>query len=215
MTSRGHTMRNADSLIDRDWMVTAALGLARASADLLQHVRHYYAELLGLGLNFISDEDGLDTEYFRQRMAEARQREKRRRMHRIAELLASRSADLVIDEAVSLDTVPGLAEALDGLVGSAFPVEMLRRFAGRSDFDLDRYQRHIMAHMGMLRTDFDTIPALIDEPRKDRIFRFIAAIFLAHAGQIELWQDGERICLRKNEAYEQRQGIPRSTEEAA
>lgn len=196
-------------------MIAAGSQVQAASHNLWQHVRSYYAELLGLDLNFISDEDGLDTEYFRQRMAEARRREKQRRMRRIAELLASRSGDLVIDQTVCLEAVPGLTEALDGFVGTAFPVEMLRRFAGRSDFDLDRYQCHIMAHVGAFRTDFDAIPALIDVIRRDRIFRFIAVIFLAHAGRIELWQDGDRICLRKHETYEQGQGIPRSTEEAA
>ena len=161
------------------------------------------------------DEPQFDNEYFRQRMAEARQRDREERMRRIGELLASQSGPLMMEEPVRLDTVPGLTDALDGFVGSPIPVELLRRFAARSDFDLDGYQQHILAHIGWSATSFDQIPPLLDNRRQDLVFRFIAAIYLSHARQIELWEESGRIMVKKRDAYEQGQGISGRTAEAA
>jgi len=148
-------------------------------------------------------------------MSEARQRDREDRMRRIGELLANQSGPLVMDEPVRLDTVPGLTEALDGFVSSPIPVELLRRFAARSDFDLDGYQHHILAHIGWSATSFDQIPPLLENKRRDLVFRFIAAIYLAHGRQIELWEDAGRIMVRRRGTYEQGQGIPGSVAQAA
>ena len=58
----------------------------------------------------------------------------------------------------------------------------------------------------------EDIPPLSEDARNDRIWRFIALIFLAHAGVIDIWQDGptmaekcysakyhrpEKVCLSK------------------
>ena len=52
-----------------------------------------------------------------------------------------------MEEPVRLDKVPGLTDALDAFVGSPIPIELLRRFAARSDFDLGGYPHHILAHI--------------------------------------------------------------------
>lgn len=196
-------------------MIAAAFRLQAASHDLWRRVSQFHAELLGIDWTLTTDDDKFDAEYYRQRMAEVRQRERERRMRRIAEVLASQSGDLVVDRPIELDTVPGLTEALDGFVNTPIPLEVLRGFAARSDFDLEGYQQHIVAHLGRFTTTFDAIPALIDNSHRDRIFRFIAMIFLAHAGRIELSQEGDRILMRKHEAYQQGRGVRRTTEEAA
>jgi hypothetical protein len=204
-----------DEAADRDWFIAAAFRVEAAAHDLLRRVRLYYAELLRLNNPDLLEQERFSVEYFRQRMAEARRRRREERARRIAEMLANRSGNLLIDEPIELDAVPGLTEALNGLVSLPVPVDVLRAFMGRSDFDLDGYQRHVIAHLGLFRTDFEAIPALIEDQRKDRIFRFIAVIFLAHARHIELWQEDDRIWMRRYETDEQGQGIRGRIEEAA
>lgn len=201
--------------IDREWIIDAGFRVRDASHGLWRRVQRFYADLFGDGLALIAEGEGLDHEYFRQRMAEHRRREKQLRMRRIAEALAQRSGDLVPDQPIDLVAVPGLVEALDGLVSLGIPAEVLRGFAARSDFDLEGYQQHVLSHFDHAMTDFDAIPPLIDDARKDRVFRFIAVIFLAHARRIDLRQDGNHILITPHETHEQGQGLPRATQEDA
>lgn len=201
--------------VDREWFIAAAFRVEAAAHDLWERVRRFHAEVLHLQGLSPPDEPRFDKEYFRRRMAEARERRREERMRRVGELLADRSGPLVMDEVVRLETIPGLTEALDGFVGSPIPVELLRRFARRSDFDLDGYQNHILIHLGWSTTAFDTIPPLLDNRRRDLVFRFIAAIYLSHARQLELWEEAGCIMVRKRDAYEQGQSIFGRTAEVA
>ena len=49
-------------------------------------------------------------------------------------------------------------------------------------FDLSRYQAHVQAHIRPIPVSLEQIPPLSENRRLDRIWRFIAIIFLAHAG---------------------------------
>ena len=197
--------------VNSEWIVSAAYRVKSASADLWQRVQLFYAELLRLE-GIASEESMFDREYFRQRMAEARRRRRQERQRRVAEILASRSGEIVLDQPVLLDDVPGLTDTLDRFVGSPLSPELLRSFMRRSDFDLDRYQDHILRHLRSFVTCFDEIPPLRENGRRDRVFRFIALIFLIQAGTIEVWQEGDRIRMKKNEAYEQGQGVSGTVE---
>jgi hypothetical protein len=53
----------------------------------------------------------------------------------------------------------------------------------------------------------EQIPPLIENARKDLIWRFIAAIFLAHAGIIDIWQDGQDIMVMKHEVNRKGQDV--------
>jgi hypothetical protein len=55
---------------------------------------------------------------------------------------------------------------------------------------------------------FDDIPPLEENARLDRIWRFIAIIFMAHFGQISLLQEGQVITVRRNETDREGQEIP-------
>ncbi|MBN2561392.1 MAG: hypothetical protein JXQ75_10730, partial [Phycisphaerae bacterium] len=46
----------------------------------------------------------------------------------------------------------------------------------------------------------DEIPLLDEDRRIDRIWRFIAIIFMAHARILDVWQEGESIMVIKREA---------------
>lgn len=125
-------------------------------------------------------------------------------------MLANRSEPIIHDQPLKLDTVPGLTEALDCLVNSPIPADLVRRFINRPEFDLNRYESHVLAHLRLAPVAFDDIPALIHPPRLDRIFRFIAVIFLAHHGRVNVWKERETIQITENEAHRQGQGVPRA-----
>lgn len=201
--------------VDREWFIAAAFRVQTAADALWNRVQRYHAELLRtMGLR-PPEVSAFDREYFRQKMAEARQRRHDEHMRHVGEMLADRSEPLILDDPPQLDAIPGLAEALDGFVGSPIPVELLRAFIRNTEFDLDCYQQHIMAHVGTFTCDFEDVPALVENQRQDRIFRFIAMIFLSHNGRLHLWQEADRIRVRKRETDEQGQGIPDRVAEAA
>ena len=144
-------------------------------------------------------------------MAESRQRRQELR-ERVREMLAaSRSRDLVLTPA-DLAVVPGLIDALNSLIGGLEPLTL---WLPRDGIDLLRYESHLQAHIGPIAVRFDDLPPLSENSRQDRIWRFIAILFLANAGAIELWQEGQTIWVMKHETDREGQGIPGENEAAA
>ena len=135
-----------------------------------------------------------DTGYFRQRMAESRQRKKQQRQ-RVQEMLNQCRSGPLTFEAPDLNSVPGLIDALNGLTAG---IEVPASVELKSKFDLNRYQRHIKSYLDTEPTDLRQIPPLIENLRRDLIWRFIAAIFLDHAGLISIHQQGQHILVMKN-----------------
>ena len=145
---------------------------------------------------FMFDAHPFDREYFRQRMAESRERNKRQQ-ERTCAMAAETRSEVVAPPAANLESVPGLAEALDSLV--AVP-EMAAWLPLATGFDLSRYQTHLEEHIGPIEVYFDDLPPLNDNARLDRVWRFIAIIFMAHAGLIEITRDASAIIvMRKRE----------------
>jgi hypothetical protein len=127
-------------------------------------------------------------------MAESRQRKKQQRQ-RVQQLLEEcRSEPLAID-ALDLNSIPGLIDALNDLTTG---IEGLVLSESKSKFDLNRYQQHIKSYLDTEPKDFRAIPPLIENLRLDLIWRFIAAIFLDHAGVINICQQGRNILVTKN-----------------
>ena len=136
-------------------------------------------------------------------MVEHRARRKQQR-ERVGKMLAETRSDHVDLPGVDLEAVPGLVEALDSLT-----VDMVSAVAWSpsAEFDLERYQRHVRHHVESWDIDFDDIPDLIESRRLDRIWRFIAVIFLVHKGVIDVEQQASTLLLRKNEVNGEGQGI--------
>jgi hypothetical protein len=125
-------------------------------------------------------------------------------------LAESRSADLPLG-AVDLAGVPGLLDALNSLtvgLDNSFTIE------SRDEFDLKRYETHIQAHVQDFPIGLVVIPPLSDNLKKDLIWRFIAVIFLAHAGIIDVRQQGQDIMVIKHETNRKRQDVLGKLEEA-
>jgi hypothetical protein len=123
-------------------------------------------------------------------------------------LAESRSMPLG-QQPIEFGAVPGLVDALNGLTGglSEAIIDL-----DHAKFDLQGYRRHILRQLGDPPVDFDDITALEERRRIDRIWRFIAVIFMAHAGEISIRQNGLTILI-DHETHRERQGIPGEVEE--
>jgi hypothetical protein len=156
--------------------------------------------------------DGLifNAEYFRQKVIESRQRKKEQR-ERVRQMLAEcRSSDLPL-EGIQLDAVPGLMEALNSLtleIDEAVKIEL------RDAFDLERYEMHVRNHLQDFPLRLGQIPPVIENTRKDLIWRFIAVIFLAHAAVVDVWQEGQDIMVIEHETNRERQDVLGEPEDA-
>ena len=145
-----------------------------------------------------------DPDYFRQKMAESRQR-KQKQQERVRQMLAeSRSSDLALDHA-DLGSVPNLVDALNALTTGIDDNIATETGDG---FDLRAYESHILDHARGFPVSLADMPPLSEHRRKDLIWRFIAVIFLAHSGVVDVWQEGRDIMVKKHEVDGKRQGIP-------
>jgi len=173
-------------------------------------VRRYWCRDCGSDITskFLFDGFIFDPNYFRQRMAESRRRKQKQR-ERVRQMLAeSRSGDLPLGEA-DLGSVPGLVDALNALTAGmdeSFAVE------AREEFDLKAYESHVRAHIHDYPVSLTDIPRLSENPKKDLIWRFVAVIFLAHAGVVDVWQDSQEVMVKKHEANREGQDVPGESE---
>jgi hypothetical protein len=173
-------------------------------------VKRYQCKSCGRQINSVFLFDGIifDVGYFRKKMAESRRRKKELRQ-RVQEMLAEcRSEPLTLD-APDLSSIPGLVDALSSLTGGLevpVPPEL------KSKFDLDRYQAHVVSCLEAGPSTLRDIPPLIDDLRLDLVWRFIAVIFLEHAGSVHVRQQGQTIWVMK---FDDREGqdIPGEIEE--
>lgn len=142
---------------------------------------------------FVFDGVVFDREYFRQKMAESRERQRQAHTERQQQVEENRSLPAE-PPPMDLASVPGLLQALNDL--TAIP-ELAAWAPLIQGFDLERYEAHLQAHIGKNERRFDDLPPLEDNPRLDRIWRFIAIIFMAHAGRLRIRQQGPNILVVK------------------
>ena len=159
---------------------------------------------------FLFDGLAFDAEYFRQKMTESRQR-KRELRERVRKMLAESRSPHLDAMPADLDAIPGLMDALNGLVAGTTEVVPFYPCTG---FDLKRYQSHVEVHLRDFPIGLGDIPSLTEDARRDLIWRFVAIIFMAHAGLVDVWQEGTTILVMKHEANGEGQGISRDLEDA-
>lgn len=190
---------------DLDPTVTFQRCSACGGAPVLR-IRRYRCRACGADVQsrFLFDGLVFDAEYFRQKMAESRHRKCDKR-EQVRKMLAESRSGPISPPAADLEAVPGLLDALNGLTAGVDVAAWLPLCKG---FDLNRYQRHVQGYVRGVELAFDDIPPLDQDVRLDRIWRFIAIIFLAHAGQVIIEQEGQRILVRQNEADREGQGVP-------
>ena len=152
----------------------------------------------------------IDGNYFRKKMVEHRKRRKEQR-ERVRKMLAESRSMPIDSPAIDLGAVPGLLDALNSLTAGQGP---LQHVPETHRFDLARYERHVQAHLRHFPLAFDRIPPLDEDSRLDRIWRFIAIVFLAHAGLIRMRQKGQTIMI-ENETDREGQGVSGEAEAVA
>ena len=160
-------------------------------------IRRYECSACGVGIvsRFLFEGLVFDADYFRRKMSEHRQRRAEQR-ERVRQMLAESRSRGLTPPAADLDTVPGLAEALNRLTGG---MKTPLAYLPRDRFNLGRYQAHIQAHIRPFAISLEEIPPLGENARIDRVWRFVTIIFLAHAGIIEVWQDDQTVMFKQNE----------------
>jgi len=128
-------------------------------------------------------------------MVESRERRQQRRAER-QRLVVENQSPPAEPCRLDLASVPGLLEALDALTC----VPELAAWAPLiQGFDLQRYEAHLSKCIGPVERRFDDLPGLDENPRLDRIWRFIAVIFMAHAGRLRIRQEGPIILVTKTD----------------
>jgi hypothetical protein len=174
-------------------------------------IRRYRCTRCGIDVpsRFLFDGLVFDAEYFRQKMIEYREGKADQR-ERVRQMLAESRSAILQTPAIELAGHLDLLQALDALIGDRDESVV---FQPARPFDLNRYQTHIMAHVRLIPTRLAQIPSLCEDHRKDRVWRFIAILFLAHAGLVEIWQDGQDVMVKQREADPERQGVPGNLEE--
>ena len=170
----------------------------KCGGTAILRVRRYQCKDCGeeITSRFLFDGLIFNAEYFKVKMAESRQHRKEQK-ERVKKMLAECRSDTLPLQATDLDSVPGLADALNGLTAGlteSFEIE------SRDEFNLKHYENHIQAHIEDFPINLMDIPPLSENTRKDRIWRFIAVIFLAHTRIVDIWQDGQDIMVKKIEA---------------
>jgi len=150
---------------------------------------------------FLFDERVFDASYFREMMRESRARAKGKREEVRRLLAGSRSDSLSFMEPPCLESIPGLAEALNSFIGTE--IAGACTYAPKSGFRMADYRNHILSLLGVGSRLFSDIAPLMDDCRRDKIWRFITLIFMAQDREVELTQYGRDILVGRvsNEAY--------------
>jgi Zn finger protein HypA/HybF involved in hydrogenase expression len=158
---------------------------------------------------FLFDGKVFDADYFRRRMAESRRRRSKTEARQRVKVVAA--SNTVATGPADIDAVPGLGEALSLLVGQPDP-EWVEE--ARSRFDLAACEQHVLQHLDTEPTRLTDIPPMKDGSRRERIWIFIAVIFLSHAGRVEIRQDDQIIWVTPRETDRERQTVPGDAEAA-
>jgi hypothetical protein len=175
-----------DGDVSRDWIIQAGEHLYAVVIQYRDGVRHFCMAELGMSWPLHKR----DSTYFVEKMREARRRKKERRERMLA-LIPRRQCweepEVLEAEGGEADTFLStlLAETRD--VPAATQI-WLQWLAKRPEFDLKDAEEHLLRHVTTEGVDIRALPPLVENPKLDIIFKFVAAIFLRHAGLIHLDQ---------------------------
>lgn len=175
-------------------------------------IRRYACEQCGQEVisRFLFDGLVFDAAYFREKMAASRQRRQAARASLQQRRVAAQSGVLE-PLPIELGDLPELVALLNRLsVAGPAAVPLTPRAA----FDLRRYETHLAARLGPIPIPFDELPPLSGNTLYDRIWRFIALLFLAQAGIVRIWQERQTIWVLLREADRKRQAVPGDLEGA-
>jgi len=153
---------------------------------------------------FLFDERLFDKAYFREmvRVSRARARKRRGEIRRL--LAGSRSEALTLMEEPCLESIPGLIQDLNDFIQGNGTEACDFNFDSNPCFRMNDYRKHILSVLGWDSLLFSDIAPLIDDRRRDRIWRFVTIIFMQNDREVMLTQYGNDFLIERtsNEAYE-------------
>jgi len=177
---------------------------SNCGSSAVLNIRRYSCKKCGGDINsrFLFDGIVFDSDYYRRKMIESRQRKKQLKK-RVQKMLAECRSDAALLQAADLTEVPDLVEALNGLT-CGIDTKLLLQL--KNQFDLGKYQQHIIKQLDEVPTDIRDIRELIKNRRRDLIYRFVAIIFLAHEGKVDIDQEDQKLWVKRH-ANQQGQNI--------
>jgi len=146
---------------------------------------------------FLFDEKVFNNEYFQEKMRISRDRKKREKTELQRFLKDSRSGILILNDYINFDNISGFEDDLNGFIGISHSVDECQ--FDQQDFVFCDYRSHLLRLINE-EILFNSIPSLDSVERKDKIFRFIALIFMEQDREVWLSQQGEDILVKKYEA---------------
>ena len=173
-------------------------------------VSHYACARCGARARsrFAFDPAIFDPAYFSRMMHKSRQRHRKRIAKMRERLLLARSDSVLPDRMPDMNDVPDLAESLDAMAGFPLPPELLKGFPRGQGLDMPRYREHIMDSVGVYEVLFDRIRPLLNDRRRDKIFRFVTVVHMCHEREIKLVQQDQILVVMRHELDDEGQGIP-------
>ena len=171
------------------------------SGDLIKKTYHYFCKHCNNQVysRFCFEETAFNNEYFTEMMRKSREIKYIQRQAFHKQIISSRSDVYYPEEAVKLDEIEGLTETLNSFIESPIPESLIRFYLKSEEFDMEKYKSHILSSFEGNEMFFDEIPVLTENLRKDKIFRFITLIFMAHNKEVILNQYNNRILVEKVE----------------
>lgn len=165
---------------------------------------HYYCKHCSAQVysKFCFEEKTFNNEYFAEMMKRSREKKHIKIQNFQKFVLNSRSDIYSLNEEIELEDIEGLTDTLNSFIESPVPVELIKYYLRSKEFDMKKYRDHIIASFSGYEMFFDKIPALIEDIRKDKIFRFITLIFMAHNNEVVLTQYNDRILVEKSESLQ-------------
>ena len=139
---------------------------------------------------FLFNERLFDKAYFREMAGKSRARAARRKQEMGRILAESRSDVLLLTDEPRLESITGLLEDLDDFIGAPAPGPDHLRLDSDSVFRMGDYRTHILHVVGDDCLMFSDIDPLVDDLRRDRIWRFITLIFMQNDREVMLTQYG-------------------------
>ena len=149
---------------------------------------------------FLFDEKLFDHLYFCEKISESRERKRRQKEELRCLLAASRSNELMITDIPEIAVVHGLSMALDEFVGATALADMAD-FISTDEFRMEDYRQMILSWLDDCTVRFGALPAIGEDPRLDRVRRFITLLFMEQDREVWLEQRGDEILVMRYEAH--------------
>lgn len=140
---------------------------------------------------FLFDEKLFDSTYFRERMAESRERHRKELEELERQMAREQSGILQMTEMPGDEVMAELFTELDSFVG--MPEASFAVFREVDAYSFDAYRDSLRRALARCMRRFDALPVLDTNLRTDRARRFMTLVYMEHDREVELHQRADDI----------------------